>query len=57
MDFMLYPTFEFFEDRGWFPNINLPQDYKELVSEFYKQGRKKRIEEYAKIVEEKILIS
>jgi len=54
---MLYPTFEFFEDRGWFPNINLPQDYKELVSEFYKQGRKKRIEEYAKIVEEKILIS
>lgn len=52
MDFMLYPTFEFIEDRGhWFPNIALPIDYKTLVPNFYKEGRKEVITEYAKLVE------
>ncbi|MCL5018727.1 MAG: hypothetical protein M1416_03120 [Candidatus Pacearchaeota archaeon] len=55
MDFMLYPTFEFIENRGWFPWINLPEDYKGLVPEFYKQERKNTIEKYAKMVEERFI--
>jgi len=52
---MLYPTFEFIENRGWFPNINLPENYKELVPNFYKQKRKNTVEKYAKMVEEKFI--
>ena len=52
MDFMLYPTFEFVESRGhWFPSINLPQNYEELIPNFYKEGRKDTLMEYAKLVE------
>ena len=55
MDFMLYPTFEFDENRGqWFPNITLPVNYKELIPNFYKQERKDVIEKYAKSIEEKL---
>lgn len=58
MDFMQYPTFEFVENRGhWFPNINLPLNYKELVPNFYKQKRKNKIEEYTKLIEEKFAMN
>ncbi len=53
---MLYPTFEFVESRGqWFPNIHLPKDYRQLVPEFYRQGRKDTVTRYAKTVEETVL--
>ena len=44
--FMLYPTLELNPDRGILPNVHLPSNYEELVSKFYKQGRKKGIEDY-----------
>jgi hypothetical protein len=53
MDFMEYPTFEFVKpERGWFPVINLPENYKELIPNFYKEGRKETIIKYAKLIEE-----
>lgn len=50
---MFYPTFEFIENRGWFPNITLPKDFEKLVPHFYEKGRKTTIEEYAKLVEDR----
>ena len=53
---MVYPTFEFAENKGsWFPRIYLPKNYKELVSNFYKQERKEIVEEYSKLVEQSFL--
>ncbi len=58
MDFMLYPGFDFIEERGQFlPYIKLPRDYKELVPKFYEQERKQDIEDYARIIQERILES
>jgi len=56
MDFMIYPTFEFNEQRGqYFPNIHLPKNFKELVSKFYEQKRKQKIEEYSKTIQQEYL--
>ncbi len=52
MEFMLYPTFEFIKNRGLFPNITLPENYKSFVPNFYKQRRKDIIEKYSKSIEE-----
>ena len=57
-DFMLYPTFEFIEQRGqFFPNIHLPDDFQERIPRFYEQGRKQDIEDCAKTIEQEFLIS
>jgi hypothetical protein len=54
MDFMLYPTFRFFENKNRFiPVINLPENYKGLIPDFYKLEKEKEIEKYAKLVSEK----
>jgi hypothetical protein len=56
MEFMLYPAFDFIEQRGQFlPCIRLPRDYKDRVSRFYEQGRKQEVEDYKKTVQEKYL--
>jgi len=53
MEFRLYPTYPLVEHRGSpIPNIHLPENFKELVKRFYKQGRRKSIEEYQKKLEE-----
>ncbi len=53
---MLYPTFDFIEQRGQFlPSIRLPEDYKKLVPKFYEQKRKPDVENYAKIIQEQYL--
>jgi hypothetical protein len=46
LDYMDYPTFTPVEGRGLIPTIRLPKDYKELISGFYRQGRKEIIEEF-----------
>ncbi len=55
MDFMMYPTFEYFEDRGWLPRINLPENYLELVPKFYERGGQFKIEKYTKDINEKFV--
>ncbi len=46
MDHMLYPTQMIIEGRGIIPNVRLPRNFRELVSRFYEQGRKKIVEDY-----------
>ena len=43
---MVYPTFEPCSGKGIIPFVNLPENFKELFPEFYKDGRKKDIENY-----------
>ena len=51
---MLYPTYEVLIDHGIIPNIRLPEDFKELVTNFYDQERKADVVSYS-IELEKIL--
>ena len=46
MDYRLYPTFIIAEHKGIIPNIPVPEDYKERISEFYKKKGKEKIEDY-----------
>ena len=58
MDYMLYPAFDFIEQRGqYLPCIRLPVDFEDRVPRFYEQGRKQDVEDYKKIIQEKFLKS
>ena len=51
MDYRLYPTFIIAEHKGIIPNIPVPEDYKERISEFYKKKGKEKIEDYNEVEE------
>ena len=52
MDSLYYPTFEIVEGRGIIPRINLPENYQDLVRRFYECGRRTKVDDYAKGLEE-----
>ena len=55
-NFLLYPTFEFIEQRGaWIPSIRLPEDYLNLIPKFYGQNRRPEVEDYARTIEKEFL--
>ena len=51
-DSMHYPTFSIHQHLGISANIPLPRDWRNLVSLFDKQGRRKHVEEYTERLKE-----
>jgi hypothetical protein len=43
---LFYPTFELHPEKGILPNIYLPNNFRDLVPKFYKEGGKEEIENY-----------
>ena len=49
---MEYPCWDDCGERGFIPNITLPENFEELVPDFHKNERRKTVEDYAKKVSE-----
>ena len=52
-----YPRFTLVPERGIIPDIGLPRNFRELVSRFYANGGKKRVERYVAGLQQMLKVS